>query len=156
MLIFSCILILVGSMGIIYEDWTEFQIQIKWYFILFLGIIVYILWYFNPIGYQFYWPGLGLNTLIVVTIFSLISLMVSIRNKALINIFKNHFGLGDLLSLVLFCFWFPTQSFLLILISSSVLGIIVEQVRKVNKIPLATYLSMFSLPIHFIQISPYL
>lgn len=156
MLLISSILILIGSLGIIYEDWKNFEIHIAWYTILFIGIFLYIFWYYQPIGFTFYWHLLGVNLLLIFFILLFISLWVSIKKKKFQNIFKEQFGLGDFLSLFLFSFWFPTHSLLLIIITSCVLGLVIETFRRKTKIPLATYLSMASIPVHFLQITPHL
>ena len=154
MLILSNILILSGSLGIIYEDWKSFEIHLGWYLLLLMGILGFTYWYFEPIGFKFFWPFLFINLILLGGTLGFVSIWVSIKNKRLINIFTAHFGLGDFLSLMLFSIWFPPIYFIGILVCSSLIGVFIEQFRQTKKIPLASYLGICSLIVHVFLISP--
>lgn len=132
-----------------YEDWKSFEIHIGWYAILLFGIFGYSYWYFLPIGFNLLLNFTLINLMIVFGLIFFASFWTSIKSKKIINIFKAHFGIGDLLSIILFSFWFPPNQFLTVVISASVIGLILERFRKTKQIPLASYLSGCALLVHF-------
>jgi len=63
----------------------------------------------------------GLNVLLIVINFGLLTLLLSLRHKKPVNPFSLHIGLGDLLMLVCMALYFPVVNFFIFYLMSLVL-----------------------------------
>ncbi|MEO9531926.1 MAG: hypothetical protein ABJG68_15760 [Crocinitomicaceae bacterium] len=89
----------------------------------------------------------GYNCLFVFAVIGLLMVYVSLKSGKGVNIFKEHFGLGDLVFYIAITPLFGSRNFILFFISglilSAVAHLIVILVKKDSPIPLAGYLSIY-------------
>lgn len=139
-LFFKFILVLLPLSAIFYEDLKGRAYHVFWLLILSIGILT-----LYPISMKS-----GITNLIFVSSQLLIlTIWLSFKNRKVVNIIDNYFGLGDLLiCLPLACVLLPLEFFLfwLISISLSLCGYVFFKFvvrRKVETIPLAGCMSLF-------------
>jgi hypothetical protein len=124
-----------------YQDFKERQFSA-----IILPCLFFLFVYFNisSIGLSEYLDNIKINLVCTILVFSLLTILISLKNRKLVNITKSHFALGDLLFYVTCCFLFSFLNYfiffflltpLLIIISI----IIVKALRKDfnDQIPLA-------------------
>lgn len=96
---------------------------------------------------RFEWVVLGKNLAFIGLLFLSLTLYVSLKEKALTNIFKANFGLGDLLFLIAVSPLFSARNMILYvifgMIFSLILHLIINGRNPEKTVPLAGYLSVF-------------
>lgn len=93
------------------------------------------------------WNVIGLNALFVIVVMMLLFLYTSVKEAQFVNIFKQYFGLGDLLFFLVVTPLLSQRNFILFFITGLVLSGLVHWLlvsKKSGKtIPLAGYLSIY-------------
>lgn len=93
----------------------------------------------------------GLNLTFVAIITGVLFCYVALREQRWTNIFKAHFGLGDLLFFIAISPLFGRENFMLFFISgmffSLILHLIISAIKQIGHVPLAGYLAMYILMI---------
>ena len=137
--------IVLGALLIVafYEDW-KFR-AITWLVFPAVGIVTLLI-FILPGGD---WKVPGSNLIFVLIIMTALTIWVSVRERKPTNIFKKHFGIGDLLFFIAILPLFGCQNFVLFFISGMMLSCLVHiGVTKKTQhltIPLAGYLAVYVL-----------
>lgn len=88
-----------------------------------------------------------MNLLFVTVIIGCLFIYIALKEKQIVNIFENHFGIGDVLFLVAVTPLFDQQHFVLFFISgmflSALIHLTVYRKKNVPTIPLAGYLAAY-------------
>lgn len=123
------------------QDWKERSIHV----VIFLAIAGIAVAKFCLTDFQF--SLVGYNSLFVIAVFGLLMLYVSLKSGKGVNIFKEHFGIGDLVFFVAITPLFGNRNFILFfitgLILSAIIHLLVMLFKKESPIPLAGYLSLY-------------
>jgi len=126
---------------------------INWFlFPLLLGITLFL----NPSQLSPSYTQMLMSILFLTVNLLVLFIYVSLKNKRLINIFKTHFGIGDVLFFIAVIPLFSFRNFILFFITgmivSMVLHLLLKHKQKKITIPLAGYLSAYLILILTINI----
>lgn len=113
---------------------------------IFAGIALISSLYFHFSDYLI--QGLIMNWIFTVIVISGLILCISIREKRPVNIFKAHFGVGDLVFFIVVSPLFANQNFILFFITGIVFSccmhVLMSQIKRSGEtVPLAGYLSLY-------------
>ena len=135
------ILLIISLLLAFVQDWKERSIHV----VIFLAIAGIAVAKFFLTDFQF--SLVGYNSLFVIAVIGLLMLYVSLKSGKGVNIFKEHFGIGDLVFFVAITPLFGNRNFILFfitgLILSAVIHLLVMLFKKESPIPLAGYLSLY-------------
>ena len=125
--------------------------------LLALAAACFTLFAFNSGEFSFSnWRIITINAAFVVVIILCLILYVSAKEQRLVNIFKTHFGLGDLVFLLAVTPLFSNRNFILFFITgivfSGVLHWMVQRRGSGETIPLAGYLSLYLIALKSIDL----
>lgn len=103
------------------------------------------------------WNIVLMNIAFVVMVILGLILYISIKENRLVNIFKAHFGIGDLVFFIAVTPLFSNRNFILFFITgivfSGALHWMVQRQRSGETIPLAGYLSIYLIALKIIDLS---
>ncbi|MCG8577752.1 MAG: hypothetical protein MI810_22920 [Flavobacteriales bacterium] len=116
------------------------------------------------VGVGINWGGDGMELLAILTkllfvlaVMSCLFLYISLKEGRFINLFKAHFGIGDLLFFLATVPLFKTENYVLFFISGLLISALVHALISIKKegvtIPLAGYLALYILLLKGIELS---
>jgi hypothetical protein len=134
----ACVLLLSI---LLYQDFKE-----RHFSAIILPCLFFLFVFFNisSIGLSEYLNNIKINLICAVLVFFMLSLLISLKSRKLVNITKSHFALGDLLFYFTCCFLFSFLNYfiffflltpLLTIISIMIIRIVKKDLN--NQIPLA-------------------
>jgi hypothetical protein len=101
------------------------------------------------------WKVTGLNLTFVFIVISVLFIYVSVREQKWTNIFKAHFGIGDVLFLIAIIPLFGNTNYILFFISGMVISMLlhfgISLIKKSETIPLAGYLAVYLIGLKLIS-----
>ncbi|MBD3639229.1 MAG: hypothetical protein HUJ25_17870 [Crocinitomicaceae bacterium] len=105
----------------------------------------------------FSWNIVLLNALFTITVLVLLVLYLSLKEGRLVNIFKTHFGLGDLVFLLAITPLFSNRNFILFFITGIVFSgcthVLMSQLKRTGEtVPLAGYLAIYLIALKVVGI----
>ncbi|HXA02615.1 MAG TPA: hypothetical protein VNW99_11545 [Cytophagaceae bacterium] len=126
---------------LLYQDFKE-----RHFSAIILPCLFFLFVFFNisSIGLGEYLNNIKINLVSTVLVFTLLSVLISLKNRKLVNITKSHFALGDLLFYLTCCFLFSFLNYfifffmltpLLTIISITIIRIMKKDLS--HQIPLA-------------------
>jgi len=124
-----------------FQDWKSRSIHI--------GILVSLAVITSTIFYQMSvdWKIVGLNLAFITVVMGGLVLYIAFKEGRFINIFKAHFGIGDVVFFIAVSPLFSNENFILFFISGMILSacthLIVSKSKGESTIPLAGYLSIY-------------
>ena len=110
---------------------------------LLIGAVAWL--YFGISDWSVLWPNLAFITVLLV----LLTAYISIKNKQLTNILKQHFGLGDVLFFYAIIPLFNVRNLVLFIVTGMVFSLLLHLMvnrfsqKEVATVPLAGYLSIW-------------
>jgi len=123
------------------QDWKERSIHL----LVFLAIAAIAVGKLMMTDFQL--AIAGFNLLFVAIVIGLLMIYISLKSGKGVNIFKEHFGIGDLVFYLAITPLFGSRNFILFFITGLVLSAIahsfVLKFKKDSPIPLAGYLSLY-------------
>lgn len=145
MLIVEWIILMFSLLCVVCQDFKTRMINVFFPLIIFC-FSAHLLW--KRIGVVF-WDIVLVNTAFFLIIFSLLFIYISIKNKTLINPFKNYFGLGDFIFFICITPFFSGLHFLMYFVFSMIFSIFCHLMFKSrlleDSIPLAGCASLLLL-----------
>lgn len=145
MLIVEWIILVSSLLCIVYQDFKSRMINVFFPLMIFC-FSAHVLW--QKIGVSF-WDIVVINAGFFLVIFSFLFAYLSVKNKAIINPFKNYFGLGDFMFFICITPFFSGLHFLMYFVFSMLFSIFCHLVLKKrflkDSIPLAGCASMLLL-----------
>lgn len=97
---------------------------------------------------EFSWAIVAQNILFTVTVITCLMLYISVKERRFVNIFKRHFGWGDLVFLIVITPLFSNRNFILFFITgivfSACMHVLMSQLKRSGEtVPLAGYLAIY-------------
>ncbi len=133
-----------------YQDW-KFR-AISWIVFPALALVTTLLF----IEIDLPWEIIRINLLFLSIVIGCLFLYVSLKRKRLTNIFKQDFGLGDVLFLIAITPLFAERNFILFFISGMLISGIIHgmvSLKNENKqIPLAGYLALYLIALKGVEV----
>lgn len=134
----SLIVLLVISF---YQDWKSRSIHVL--VLILLALVSGGLFYLLDAS----WRTVGLNLAFITVVMGGLFLYISFKEGRFLNIFKSHFGIGDVVFFIAVSPLFSNENFILFFISGMILSgcthLILSKKESQTTIPLAGYLSIY-------------
>lgn len=145
MIISAYILLFVTLLFIAFQDLQHREVSV-WLFPL-LAVASTLFFFSQKDGV---WQNIVMNILFVTVLISCLFLYISIKHLKVVNIFKAHFGLGDVLFLTAITPMFSISNMVIYVIFGMVFAILIhllaqsfKRLSALETVPLAGYLSIF-------------
>ena len=125
-----------------YQDKKQRSIHLS----IFLGLGLVATGFF--VLTEFNWSVVVQNVLFTVIVITGLTLYISLKEQRVVNIFIRHFGIGDLVFLIVVTPLFSNRNFILFFITgivfSGCMHVLMSQIKRSGEtIPLAGYLSVY-------------
>jgi hypothetical protein len=124
-----------------YQDWKTRSIHVV--VLISLAVTTSVLFYQMNID----WKMVGLNLAFITVVMGGLFLYISFKEGRFLNIFKAHFGIGDVVFFIAVSPLFSNENFILFFISGMILSgcthLIISKTKEESTIPLAGYLSIY-------------
>ena len=144
MTLFLNIILGSGLLLTFLQDW-KFR-AVHWVVFPVLGATALFLLKISLIGH---WEILIYNAAFLITVIFCLSAYVMIKEGRFVNLFREHFGFGDLLFLLVIIPLFSPQNYILFFITgmflSALLHLLLTIKKPISTIPLAGYLAIYLL-----------
>ena len=141
---YSLIILIIGLAMVIYQDLRYRKIHILSTGLILIGAIL-----FRGIEQLIVFPGVWLIYGFLCLNFLAVFIYFSVKNGSVINPFKTHVGLGDVLFLIAIAPIFYLKSYIVFFVTgmlfSLILFVVLKPILKQKTIPLAGYLSILLL-----------
>lgn len=132
-----------------FQDW-KFR-AVHWFVFPLIALDALLIFFFQ----QEDWKVTGLNLTFVFIVIGVLFLYVSVREQKWTNIFKAHFGIGDVLFLIAIIPLFGNVNYILFFISGMVVSMLfhfgISLIKKSETIPLAGYLAVYLIGLKLIS-----